>query len=207
MTLAEITCAEGVHLVLGPLGVADQVFVEHDAEIAGPLADGFQCRAAADQHVDHRDTFGIEQLEGEPQPLRRVPGILEGLGDVVQKVFGAADVAVLIAKSDAHVRESLLRFARTLGRFGGAPGEPLQPHIQGGLLDPGQLCRIAKLLQGRGTNPQLVRSLADGVGGRDRPVDQQRDAAAGGNAGDHTAQEPHAAAQARGTIAQAAESA
>ena len=56
----------------GPLGIAHQVLVEHDAEVTGALAHLVKSAAAVAQQIDQRHALGIEQLEGEPHPLGRV---------------------------------------------------------------------------------------------------------------------------------------
>ena len=80
-----------------PLGIAHQMLIEHDAEVASTLTHLVERIAAAPEQVDQRDAFGIKQLEGEAHPLRRVLDAGEGVGNVREQVLAAAQVAALIA--------------------------------------------------------------------------------------------------------------
>jgi hypothetical protein len=63
---------ERVELGARTLGIAHKGFIEHEAEVTGPLAHLLQCAAGVAQQVDQRYAFGIEQLEREAHPLGRV---------------------------------------------------------------------------------------------------------------------------------------
>ncbi len=159
-----------VELGPGPLGIAHQVLVEHDAEVAGALAHLVQSAAAVAQQVDQRHALGIEQLEGEPHALGRVLDPGEGIGDVRQQVLAPAEMAVLVAERDAHLRERVLGLAGALRGLGGTAGEALQRHVERLLLDPGRLGGEAQLLQRLDADADLVGGLADRIGRRDRAV-------------------------------------
>jgi pyridine nucleotide-disulfide oxidoreductase len=104
-------------------GIPHQVLVEHDAEVAGALPHLVESTAAIAQQVDERHAFGIEQLEGEPHALGRILDPGEGIGDVRQQVLAPAEMPILIAKRNAHLRECIPGLARALRRLGGTPGE------------------------------------------------------------------------------------
>ena len=161
---------ECVQLRPGPLGIPHQVLVEHDAEVTGALTHLFQ-RAAA-QQVDERHTFGIEQLEREPNPLGWILDPRERVGDIGKQILAPAEVAALVAERNAHLRERVLRLARALRRLGRAAGEALQRHVQRLLLDTRSLGSEAQLLQRLDADPDLVRGLADRIRRRDRAIDQ-----------------------------------
>ena len=190
------------------------MLVQDDAEVTGPLAHLLERAAAAAEQVDERHAFGIEQLEGKPHPLGRVLDAGEGVGDVAEQVLAAAQVAALVAQRDAHLRERVLGLARALRRLGRAAGEALQRHVERLLLDAGRLGGEAQLLQRLDADPDLVGGLADGIGRRDRAIDQRGEAADRGDAGERAAERADAGAQqlrlaaealqpARGTIARA----
>jgi hypothetical protein len=69
---AEITWLKGSELGAGPLRIAHQGFIENDAEIARPLPHLLQGRAPAAEQVDEGHAFGVEELEGKPQPFGRI---------------------------------------------------------------------------------------------------------------------------------------
>ena len=129
------------------------MLVQHDAEVTRPLAHLLERAAAVAQQVDQRHAFGIEQLEGEPNPLGRILDAGEGVGDVSQQVLAAAQVAALVAQRDAHLRQRVLRLARALRRLGRTAGEALQRHVERLLLDAGRLGGEAQLLQRLDADP------------------------------------------------------
>ena len=193
---------KGVELGPGPLGIPHQVLVEHDAEVAGALAHLVQGAAAVAQQVDQRHALGIEQLEGEPDPLGRVLDPGEGIGDVREHVLAATQVAILVAERDAQLSQGILGLARALCRLGGTAGEALQRHVEGLLLDPGSLGGEAQLLQRLDPDPDLVRGLADRVGRRDRAVHERGEAADRGHARERATEGADAGAQQLGLAAQ-----
>ena len=81
--------AEGVHLVLGPLGVPDQLLVEHDAEIVGALAQPVERFDAVANEVGHQRADGAPEGGGQQRvAVERVAQVggaadddLEGLVD------------------------------------------------------------------------------------------------------------------------------
>ena len=150
---------EGVQLGPGPLRIAHQVLVEHDAEVTGALAHLVERIAAAAEQVDQRHPFGIEQLEGKPHPLGRILDAREGIRQIGEQVLAAAQIAALVAQRDAHLRQRVLRLARALRRLGGTPGEALQRHIQRLLLDARRLGGEAQLLQRLDADPILSAVL------------------------------------------------
>jgi hypothetical protein len=196
-----------VELGPGPLGVPHQVLVQHDAEITSALAHLVKGAAAVAQQVDQRHAFGIEQLEGEPDALSRILDLGEGLGDVREQVLALAQVAVLVAKRDAHARERVLGLARALGGLGGPADEALERHVQRFLLDPGRLGGKAQLLQRLDSDPDLVGGLADRIGRADRAVHEGGEAPDGGHTGERTAEGADAGAQQLGLAAQILEAA
>jgi hypothetical protein len=111
------------------------MLVQDDAEIASPLTHLLKRAAAIPEQVDQRDPLGVEQLEREPHPLGRVLDPSEGIGDIAEQVLAAAEVPALVAQRDAHLRQSVLRLARALGRLGGTAGEALQRQVERLLLD------------------------------------------------------------------------
>jgi hypothetical protein len=149
------------------------VLVQDDAEVTGALPHLIERIAAAAEQVDQRHALGIEQLEGEPHALRRVLDAGEGIRDVGEQVLAAAQVAALVAERDAHARQRVLRLAGALRGLGRTPGEALQRHVEGLLLDPGRLGSEAQLLQRLDPHPDLVCGLADRIRGRDRAIDQR----------------------------------
>jgi hypothetical protein len=154
-----------IQLGPGPLGIPYQVLVEHDAEVAGPLAHLVQRAAAVAQQIDQRHALGIEQLEGEPHPLGRILDPSEGIGNVRQQVLAAAQVAILVTERDTQLSQGILGLARSLCRLRGPAGEALKRHVEGLLLDSRGLGREAQLLQRLDLDPDLVRGLADRIGG------------------------------------------
>ena len=186
---------ERVELGPGALGIAHQVLVQDDAEVASALAHLLQRAAAAAEQIDERDALGIEQLEGEPQPLGRILDPREGVGDVSEQVLAAAEVAALVAQRDAHLRQRVLGLAGALRRLGRAPGEALQRHVEGLLLDAGRLGGEAQLLQRLDADADLVRGLADRIRRRDRAIDQRGEAADRRNAGERATERADAGAQ------------
>jgi Resolvase, N terminal domain len=133
--------------------------------------------AAAAEQVNQRNALGVEQLEGEAHPLGRVFDAREGVCDISKQVLTAAQVAALITQRDAHLRQRILCLAGALRRLGRTPGEALQRHVEGLLLDAGRLRGKAQLLQRLHPDPDLVRGLAEGIGGRDRAIDQRAEPA------------------------------
>jgi hypothetical protein len=164
--------AQGVELGPGPLGVAHQGLIEHDAEIASPLTHLLECIAAAAEQVDQRDALGVEQLEGKPHPFGRVLDAGEGVGDVAEQILAPAHVAALVTQRDAQLGKSVLRLAGALRGLGGAPSKALQRHIQHLLLDAGGLGGEAQLLQRLDANPDRIGGLGDRIRCRDRAIDQ-----------------------------------
>src|SRR5919106_180669 len=132
--------------------------------------------AGAAKEVDQRHALGIEQLEREPYPFGRILDAREGIGDIGQQVLAPTQVAALVTQRNAHLRESVLRLARALRGLGSTPGEALQRHVEGLLLDPGRLGGKPQLLQRLDADPDLVRGLADGIRRRDRAIDQRAEA-------------------------------
>ena len=193
--LAEITWAERVELGPGPLGIAHQVLVQHDAEVTRALAHLLERAAAAAEQVDQRHAFGIEQLEGKPHPLGRILDAGEGVGDVGEQVLAAAQVAALVAQRDAHLRQRVLSLAGALRRLGRPPGEALQRHVERLLLDAGRLGGEPQLLQRLDADPDLVRGLADRIRRRDRAVDQRGETADRGGADERATERADAGAQ------------
>jgi hypothetical protein len=167
---------ERIQLSPGPLGIAHQVLVQHDAEITRPLAHLFERIAAATEQVNERHALGVEQLEGKPHPLRRVFDAGKRIADISEQVLAAAQVAALVAQRDAHLRQGVLGLAGALRRLRRTPGEALQRHIQR-LLDAGGLGGKPQLLQRLDADPDLVRGLADRIRRRDRAIDQGGEAA------------------------------
>jgi hypothetical protein len=148
------------------------VLVQDVPKVTGALAHLVQRAAAAAEQVDQRHTLGVEQLEGEANPRGRILDTGEGVGNVAERILAPAQVAALVAQRDAHLRERVLRLARALHRLGRAPGEALQRHVEGLLLDAGRLGGEAQLLQRLDADADLVRGLADRIRRRDRAVDQ-----------------------------------
>jgi hypothetical protein len=68
-------------------------------------------------------------------------------------------------------------------------------HVQRLLLDAGRLSGEAQLLQRLDPHADLVRGLADRVRRRDRPIDQRREPADGGDAGERDAKRADTGAQ------------
>ena len=186
---------ERVELGPGPLGIPHQVLVQHDAEVAGALAHLVQSAAAVAQQVDQRHALGIEQLEGEPDPLGRVLDPGEGVGDVREHVLAATQVAILVAERDAQLSQGILGLAGPLRRLGGTADEALQRHVERLLLDPGGLGGEAQLLQRLDPDPDLVGGLADRVGRRDRAVHERGEAADRGHARERATEGADAGAQ------------
>jgi hypothetical protein len=171
------------------------VLVQHDAEIAGALPHLIQRITAAPEQVDQRDAFGIEQLEGKPHPLGRVFDAGEGVRDIGEQVLAPAQVAALVAQRDAQLGKGVLGLARALRGLGRPPGEALQGHVEGLLLDAGRLGGKTQFLQRLDADPDFVRGLADRIGCADRAVDQGCETANSSNAGERTAEGPDAGAQ------------
>jgi hypothetical protein len=94
-----------------------------------------------------------------------------------------------------NLRERVLGLAGALRRLGRPPGEALQRHIEGLLLDAGGLGRKAQLLQRLDPDPDLVGGLADRVRSADRAVHERGEAADGGHARKRAAQRADAGAQ------------
>ena len=59
--------------------------VQHDAEVASPLAHLFQCATAVAQQVDERHALGIEELERKPHPLGWVLDAGKGVGYIAEQ--------------------------------------------------------------------------------------------------------------------------
>ena len=68
------------------------------------------------------------------------------------------------------------------------------------MFDPRQARRIAQFLKRLDTDTELVGGLANGVGRFQRAVDQRRQAADRGDAGECAGQKPDAAAQRCGAL-------
>jgi hypothetical protein len=147
------------------------------AEVTGPLAHLLQRAAAIAQHVDQRHALGVEQLEGKPHPLGRVLDTGEGIRNISEQILAPTQIAALVAQRDTQLGTSVLGLAGGLRRLGRAPGEALQRHIQGLLLDTRRLGGDAQLLQRLAPRADLVGGLANGICRRDRAVDQRSAAA------------------------------
>jgi hypothetical protein len=178
------------------------MLVQDDAEITGALAHLFERIAPAAEQVDERHAFGIEQLEGKPQPLGRVLDLHKGICHLGQQVLAPAQVAALITKCDAHARERVLRLAGAVCRLGRPPGEALQCHVQRLLLDARRLGGETQLLECLHTDADLVGRLADGIRRRDRAVDQRREAANRRHTRERATQRADAGAQQLGLAAE-----
>jgi hypothetical protein len=89
-----------------------------------------------------------------------------------------------------------------LRSFRRTPGEALQRHIEGLLLDPGRLGREAEFLERLDPDADLVGRLADRIGCADRAVDEGSEPADGGHSGERAAQRANAGAQQLGLTAQ-----
>jgi hypothetical protein len=81
----------------------------------------------------------------------------------------------------------------------------LERHVERLLLDARRLGGKAQLLQRLDPDPDLVGGLADGIGGRDRPVHQRREAADRGQARERATEGVDASAQQLGLAAQVLE--
>jgi hypothetical protein len=171
------------------------VLVQDDAEVTRPLAHLFQRAPAMAQQVDERHTLGVEQLEGEPDALGRILDPGKRVGDVTEQILAPAQIAALVAESNAHLRQRVLGLARALRRLGRAPDKALQRHVERLLLGPGRLGGKPQLLQSLDPDPDLVRGLADRIRRRDRAIDQRREPTDRGNARERAAERADARAQ------------
>jgi hypothetical protein len=148
-----------------------------------PLSQLLECAVAAAEQIHQRHAFGVEQLEGEPHPLGRILDPGERIRDISEQVLAAAQVAALVAKRDAHLRQRVLGLAGALRRLSRTTREALQRHVQGLLFDTRRLGGKAQFLQRLDPDTDLVGGLADGIRRRDRAIDQRAETTDRANAG------------------------
>jgi hypothetical protein len=94
-----------------------------------------------------------------------------------------------------HLSQSIFGLAGAVRRLGRTPGEALQRHVEGLLLDARGFGSEAQLLQRLNADADLVRGLADRIRRRDRAIDQRTDSTDRRGADERAAQRPDPSAQ------------
>ncbi len=128
-------------------------------------------------------------------PLGRVLDAGESIRDVTEQVLARAQVAILVAQRNAHLRQRVLGLAGALRRLSRPAGEALQRHVEGLLLDTRRFGGEPQLLQRFDTDSDRVGGLADGIGRRYGAIDQGGEATDRGDAGERATEGTDAGAQ------------
>ena len=189
----------------GPLGIPHPVLIQHDAEVPGTLAHLVQSAAAVAQQIDQRHALGIEQLEGEPHPLRRssilakASAMSASRSSLRRRCPSWSRSAMPICAS-ASLASPVPCAASALGRV-----KWWRAMSRVCLLDPGGLGREAQLLQRLDPDSDLVGGLADRVGRGDRAVHERGEAANRGHARERATEGTDAGPQQLGLAAQVLE--